>query len=302
MTKALLITGGTGQQGGALIKELVSRSADFTIVAVTRKPDSPSAQKLASLSPNIKVIQGDLNDVPAIFTAARAVAPVIWGVYSVQLAMGVANSVEIAQGKAMVDESLKHGVKHFVYSSVDRGGDKISYENETNVPHFMTKYQVEHHLVDSAKGTDMRYTILRPVAFMDSLAHPFFGKVFISALATVLPDNKGLQMVDIRDIGHFAAEAFVHQDRWSDRSVSIAGDDTTIAQLDTIFREKAGVPLPRSFSAFGYMLRFAITDVRRMLNFFAETGYGADVAALRKEYPGLRSVSDWVEDNKSKFA
>jgi uncharacterized protein YbjT (DUF2867 family) len=73
---------------------------------------------------------------------------------------------EEAQGKALVDAALKNGVKHFVYTSVDRGGDK-SYDNPTYVPHFISKHNIEHHLVDSSKGTDMGWTVLRPTAFLE---------------------------------------------------------------------------------------------------------------------------------------
>ncbi|KAF2156740.1 NAD(P)-binding protein [Myriangium duriaei CBS 260.36] len=300
MSKAILITGATGNQGGALINTLTSTPNNLQIIAVTRNPESASAQKIASKSSNIKVIKGDLNDVPAIFAAAKEVNSNIWGVYSVQLAQGVAHDVEIAQGNAMIDEALKHGVKQFVYSSVDRGGDK-SYDEPTDVPHFMTKYDIEHHLVDATKGTDMRYTILRPVAFMDNLATGFMAKLFISALRTKLPENKPLQYVDVRDIGHFAAQAFLHPETFQDRSLSLAGDELTSAQLDALYQENLGYPTPRTFSVLGYALRFAIKDFGNMINFFAVAGYGADIAALKKEYPGLHSMNDWIKDNKAKL-
>ncbi|EOD51448.1 putative -like family protein [Neofusicoccum parvum UCRNP2] len=88
MSRALPITGATGKQGGS----------------------SPSATRLAAKSPSIKLIQGDLNDVPALFAAARqAAAPAaLWGVYSVQALMGrgVTLESEVRQGKARVDEAV----------------------------------------------------------------------------------------------------------------------------------------------------------------------------------------------------
>jgi hypothetical protein len=66
-----------------------------------------------------------------------------------------------------VDGALEHEVKHFVYTSVDRGGDEKSYDNPTDIPHFISKYRIEHHLVDKA-GDKMGWTILRPVAFTDN--------------------------------------------------------------------------------------------------------------------------------------
>lgn len=168
-TKVILVTGATGNQGGAVLNALLNdESQKYTILAVTRDTNSGSSQKLAAKSPSIKLVQGNLDDVPGIFAAAKEVVKdPIWGVYSVQISMGkgVTFDGEIAQGKAMIDESVKHGVKHFVYSSVDRGGDEKSWDTETPIPHFQTKCQIDRYLRDTAG--QMGWTILRPVAFMD---------------------------------------------------------------------------------------------------------------------------------------
>lgn len=73
---------------------------------------------------------------------------------------------EVAQGKAMVDGALANGVKFFVYSSVDRGGEEKSYETKTKIPHFISKYHIEHHLLEKSKAK-MEWTILRPCTFME---------------------------------------------------------------------------------------------------------------------------------------
>jgi nucleoside-diphosphate-sugar epimerase len=80
--------------------------------------------------------------------------------------MGDGQSVitEERQGKAMVDTALANKVSHFVYTSVDRGGDAKSAAAATYVPHFASKHAVEQHLFAKAKGSDMSYTVLRPAA------------------------------------------------------------------------------------------------------------------------------------------
>lgn len=73
---------------------------------------------------------------------------------------------EEEQGKALVDESLKQGVKFFVYTSVDRGGDKSS-DNPTPIPHFISKHNIEHHLQGKTASGEMDWCVLRPTAFFD---------------------------------------------------------------------------------------------------------------------------------------
>jgi len=86
MSRAIFVSGATGKQGGALIDSLLQENADFEILALTRDASSASAQKLAKKSPKIKLIQGDLANIDAVFDAAKKVTTLpIWGVYSVQV-------------------------------------------------------------------------------------------------------------------------------------------------------------------------------------------------------------------------
>ena len=174
MSKALLISGATGKQGGAVINALIQdpASSNLTIYALTRDPNSGSAAALAKKSSNIKLVQGNLDDVPAIF---KSIDTQIHRVFSIQAPPGQGQSLdaEEIQGKALVDGALANGVTHFVYTSVDRHGAR-SPENPTHVPHFITKHNVEKHLEKATEsGEKMSYTILRPVAFMDNFGPDF---------------------------------------------------------------------------------------------------------------------------------
>lgn len=171
MSKTILITGATGKQGGAVLKALTNNPS-FTLLAVTRNANGEGAKKMIAKGSNIKVVEGNLDDVPALFKSAADIAKApLWGVYSVQLSQGtgVTHEGEITQGKAMVDEAVKAGVKHFVYSSVERGGDEASWNTPTPVPHFQSKYEIEHYLRDHAGS--MGWTILRPGKCATGYAH-----------------------------------------------------------------------------------------------------------------------------------
>lgn len=57
----------------------------------------------------------------------------------VPIGPGVTTDSEIQQGKALIDENVKHNVTHSVYSGVERSGDEASWSNPTPVGHFQTK-------------------------------------------------------------------------------------------------------------------------------------------------------------------
>jgi len=302
MTKPILVTGATGKQGGAVVKALLDspNAKDFTILAVSRNPESASAKKLVERG--VQIVQGDLNDVEAIFSAAKSVSKEpIWGVFSVQIPMGKNATVqtEEAQGKALVDAALAHDVKFFVYTSVDRGGEK-SFDNPTPIPHFISKHNIEHHLVDKAgaKGEKLGWTILRPTAFLDNFTNDFMGKGFTTMFKISLKQGaeaKPLQLIAVSDIGIFAALAFQKPEEYNGKSLSLAGADITFDQANDIFKEKTGADAPTTFGFLGSAILWAVKEVGTMFNWFYTDGYGSDIAELKKLHPGLLDLGAWLE-------
>ena len=85
-SRALLITGATGRQGGAVVNALLKANADFEIIALTRNAQSTSAQNLLKKSPKIKLVTGDFNSIDEVFRKAKEAANApIWGVFNMQV-------------------------------------------------------------------------------------------------------------------------------------------------------------------------------------------------------------------------
>jgi uncharacterized protein YbjT (DUF2867 family) len=85
-SRALLITGATGKQGGSVVNALLKANAPFEILALTRNAQSASAQRLAQKSSKIKLVTGDFSNINDIFQQAKtATSAPIWGVFSVQV-------------------------------------------------------------------------------------------------------------------------------------------------------------------------------------------------------------------------
>jgi uncharacterized protein YbjT (DUF2867 family) len=223
-THRVLITGATGHQGMATIEALLQNPSNpySEILAVTRNTQSPQAQAVAAKSHSITLVKGDLDSCTAIF--ASCTGP-IYAVFSIQPnSFGSPEKVaqEEAQGRAIIDAAVAHGVNHFVQASGDRGGPENSEIDPTNVPHFATKYNIEKHLMRQDK---MTWTILRPVTFMENVTPDFTGKVFASMWSCL--GNKPLQLVSTKDIGIVAAKVLAHPEEFSSRAISLAGDELT---------------------------------------------------------------------------
>jgi len=302
MSKAILVTGATGKQGGSVIDALIAspKTSEYIILAVTRDAHGAGAQKLAKKANNIRVVGGNLDDVPGLFDEAKKVAEQdIWGVYSVQVSMGpgVTFESEVKQGNSLIDESVKRGVKQFVYSSVERGGNERSWDNPTPIEHFKSKHAIEHHLKDNAGS--MPWTILRPVAFMDNLAPGMQSRVFLTAMRDSL-NGKPNQWIAVHDIGAFAAKAFDEPEKHKGQAIGLAGDELTFDQQQAIFAEKTSAAPTPVFWFMGSFLKYMVTELGLMLNWFGDDGYKVDIKALRQQKPDLMNFETWLEQ-KSPF-
>ena len=184
--KTVLITGATGKQGGAVLRELAGKG--FALRAMTRKPDSDAAHALANAG--AEVVAGNLDDVGSLQKALKGA----WGVFAVQNTWEAGVEGEEEQGKRLAKLAKEAGVQHFVYTSVG------SADRQTGIPHFDNKFRIEETVRSLGFPS---YAIIRPVFFMENLPSPWFlnGDAIYAAMK---PDLK-LQMIAVKDIGTYPA-------------------------------------------------------------------------------------------------
>ncbi|KAK5054588.1 hypothetical protein LTR84_001479 [Exophiala bonariae] len=288
--KQILVVGATGQQGLATIaalNKLSSLSHVPKVLALTRSVASPKAQALLAKFPDITLVEGDSRDPQPLLEEY----PNIDSIFLVTVPPN-----DEQQSLGLIDAAVAHGVSHIVFSSVDRGGESISWDNPTSVPHFAAKHRIELHLRTKSENTKTCWTILRPTSFMDSYNPGVFGKM-MGTLLTTMPEDCKMQFVSTHDIGIFAAKALMHRDTWAGRAISLAGDELTFQDADAVFRRVTGQPLPRTWSLVGQAMRRFIEDARSSMEFFERQGFGADIISLREEEPELQTFEMWLKQS-----
>ncbi|KAK4152308.1 hypothetical protein C8A00DRAFT_16373 [Chaetomidium leptoderma] len=298
----ILVVGATGKQGGAVVKALLDLPegpSRFHILALTRDVQSDRAKALASAHQGaVELIQGDNTNPEPIFASQPKGS--IAGLFVVTAAGG--KTSEEQQAIPLIDAAAAHGVKHIVFTSVDRGGDEKSWTNPTTIKHFAAKHNVELHLRDKAEkeggAGKFTWTILRPVAFLDNMAPGGMMCSMFTAMwaASLAPETK-LQLVGVKDIGAFAALAFSEPAQWSGRAVGLAGDELTLAEAREKFARVTGKKLPQTWTILGKAVLWAVKEVGDMFAFFEQEGYGADIEARRKEAP-MQDFEAWLRESK----
>ncbi|MBA1145250.1 NmrA/HSCARG family protein [Mesorhizobium neociceri] len=276
----ILVTGATGQQGGAVARALLSKG--HRVKALTRKPDSEAARHLAAAG--AEVVAGDLADRASVVRVAEGVDTMFLMGNSYEAGM----EEETRQGILAADAAKAAGVGHLIYSSV------ASADKKTGIPHFESKYLVEKHVA----GLGIPYTISAPVAFMENVVAPWS----ISALsqgnyAFAVPPKRVLQLVALADIGAFVAALAERREQVFGNRFDFAGDELSGEEEAKILSEVIGRPI-------GYqeipiaVARQQSEDAARMFEWFDRVGYDVDIAALHREFPevGWHSFADWARE------
>jgi uncharacterized protein YbjT (DUF2867 family) len=273
--RTILITGVTGNQGGAVARALQGKG--FRLRGLTRNPESEQATALAR--DGVDVVRGNLDDEATLHQALAGA----WGVFGVQNTLEAGVEREETQGKRLATLAREAGVEHYVYTSVG------SAHTRTGVPHFDNKWRIE----ETVRGLRFpSHVILRPVFFMENLLAPYSlrGDTLSSALG---PDTK-LQMIAVDDIGWFGARAFTDAAALSRREIDIAGDARTMRESANILTQALGRPIAFAQTPIEQVRQYS-GDTALMLEWFERVGYSADIAGLEREFGRtLAKLPEWA--------
>ncbi|PRQ70123.1 hypothetical protein AAT19DRAFT_11355, partial [Rhodotorula toruloides] len=256
-----------------------SRSAS-PIRALTRNPASPAAQKLKDQG--VEVVKGDLTD-PASLDAALA------GVRSAFLVTAIPSKgqpTEDQQGRNFVDAAKRANLPFLVFTSVANTTPTIG------IPHFETKAKIELALKESG----LKHAVVAPVAFMDN-----YPKQNNLALAMALGffdaalQGKKLQLISADDIGYVAAEMLSDPDRYSGRHIDLASDNLTMNEVRSTYARVYSQSVWKAWFP-SFVVSLIPHDFKMMMRWFHDVGYSADIEALRKEFPRLKGLEEWLRE------
>jgi uncharacterized protein YbjT (DUF2867 family) len=273
----ILVTGATGQQGGAVIRHLKGRG--FRVRALTRDPNSEKARLLSR--EGFELVQGDMEDRASLAAALKD----SYGVFAMATPFEQGMDHEVAQGIALGDAAKAAGVRHYVYSSVGAA------DRDTGIPHFVTKARIEEHL----RSLDLPLTILRPVWFFENFGsfamQPADGGYLISM---PLSSDRTLQGIAVDDVAAFVVTAFGQPEEWIGREIELAGDELTLPQYADLMSRTLGHQVRYQQVSID-TVRDQNEDFAKMYEFFERQGYQADIPALRRLYPGLQTFEQWLD-------
>ncbi|WP_084478846.1 NmrA/HSCARG family protein [Nocardia jejuensis] len=280
----VLVTGATGKQGGATARGLLA--AGRSVRALVRDPESAAAQQLTAAGAELVV--GDF-DRPDSLVAAVAGVGAVFAVPPAAFGPdGWDVELEATRGERLLEAARVAGVEQFVFTGV------ASFELESQ-----WGAKGKRRIEEAVRSSGLRWTILRPVRFMENYLMQGFP---VDGIADGLhrhlfPADRPLQMIAVDDVAAFAVLAFTDPERFHGRTLELAGDALTPSTAAELITEITGhqVRYQEIGEDEAAGLGPEISAVHRLSR--QGQGWHADIPALRDIHPGLRTLRAWLTES-----
>jgi uncharacterized protein YbjT (DUF2867 family) len=302
--KLIAVVGATGAQGGGLVNAILADKAGaFAVRAVTRNPQGDKGQALAKRG--VEVVAADLDNADSLKRAFDGVHGAFcvtnfWEHMSVEK--------ELAQARNQAEAAKAAGVTHTIWSTLEDTRQRVPLSDD-RMPTLHGKYKVPHF--DGKGEADGFFrTTGAPTTF---LATSFYWDNFIyfglgpkrgadGKLALTLPmGDRKLPGIAAEDIGKCAYGVFKRGGELVGRTVAIAGEHLTGAQMAGAMAEAVGEPVayaPVSFAVFRSFGFPGADDLGNMFQYkhdFEGAFCGArDLAFSRALNPELLTFKQWL--------
>lgn len=309
--KIIAILGATGAQGGGLVRAIVNDpNGGFAARAIVRDPKSDKARALAALG--AEVVAGDVDDEASL---RRAFAGA-YGAYCVTFFWAhFSAEKEVAEAAAMARAAKAAGVKHVVWSTLEDTRKWVPL-SDTRMPTLHGKYKVPHF---DGKGeanaefakAGVPATLFHTSFYWDNLIHFGMGprKGADGKLVFALPMGaRKLPGIAADDIGACAYGVFKAGDKFIGKSIGIAGEHLTGAQMAAALGRALGQEVSYYAMPFDDYRKLGFPGADDLGNMFQfKHDFNADfcnarsVDASRALNPALQTFDRWLAANKGRI-
>ncbi|KAJ7782803.1 NAD-P-binding protein [Mycena metata] len=248
--KLILVIGGTGAQGIAVIDSLLAPSEDgapspYRVRVLTRDPSNRRAKEFASRG--IDCVQGSFDNLATVAAAFEGV----YGAWVNTDSSTVGEQKEIYFGIKIFEAAKRaRSLKHYVWSSLDYTNKKSNYNPDfEHIDHYNAKGVVADFMkaqesIVSESG--MSWTVVTTGPYMDMLKIPFFGPLNKRADGTFVfatPVGEGhIPMIALEDLGFWARWTFDHRSESSGKDLEIATQMVQMQEVVDTFTKVTGKP------------------------------------------------------------
>ncbi|XP_070581910.1 nmrA-like family domain-containing protein 1 [Ptychodera flava] len=291
MAKIITVFGATGLQGGSVVRALL-KDPRYQVRAVTRHPKSKKAKALKELG--VEVVKGDLDNEDSVKAAMLG----SYGVFGVTNYFEyVDEQREFMQGKVMADAAKSVGVKHFIYSSLE----KVVEEFGKPCGHFDAKGRVEDYMIE----VGLPVTCVRYAEFMETIIREQFIILKMADGTRVIDMPTGdatYDWISAAGAGTAITAIFDEPSEFIGKTIGISGDRLSTPECAQILSKhfpqwifKASTETPDEFSKRGFQ---GAEELAVMFEYFQTGKFTRDLELTRRLDPNTQTFEQWVVANK----
>jgi uncharacterized protein YbjT (DUF2867 family) len=305
--KIIAVVGATGAQGGGLVRAIQAEGV-FQARAITRDASSDAAKQLADIG--AEVVEASVDDGPSIVQAFAGAH----GAFCVTFYWAHMDPErEIGEAHTLADAAKQADVKHVVWSTLEDTRHWVPLASD-QMPTIHSHYKVPHF---DTKGESNRFFHGAPTTY---LLTSFYWDNLINFGMNPKPDGEGgyvfalpmdnakLPGIAAEDIGKSAYGVFKQGDAAIGKTIGIAGEHLTGAEMAAVLSEVLGINCrhlamsPADYRGLGFP---GADDLGNMFQFkrdFESDFRGPrDVAVTRALDPDLQDFRAWVTANKDRI-
>ena len=309
--KIIAVVGATGAQGGGLVRAILDDpSGGFGARAITRNVNSDQARALADRG--AEVVAADIDDEASLVAALQGA----YGAFFVTFFWAhFSPEKEKAEARILAQAAKATHLQHVIWSTLEDTRQWIplldtrmpTLMGEYKVPHFDAKGESNQVFIEMGVPTTFMYTSF----YWDNLIHFGMGpkKGPDGRLAFTLPmGDKKLPGIAAEDIGKCAYGIFKNGSEYLGKSIGIAGEHLTGAQMAAALSAALGREVyynavsPEEYRNFGFP---GADDLGNMFQFkrdFEEIFCGArSIDRSRTLNPSLQTFEAWLARNKTRI-
>jgi uncharacterized protein YbjT (DUF2867 family) len=289
---------------------LDDESGEFAARAITRNASSEKARALKARG--VEVVEADMND-PASLERAFAGAFGAFCITNYWETFSPEREKEQARNQAQAAKAA--GVKHAIWSTLEDTRNWVPLDDDRmptlmenyKVPHFDGKGEADELFAEEGPPT----TNLLTSFYWDNLIHFGMGpqKGEDGEFYFNLPMGQAkLPGIAAQDIGRAALSIFKGGEEFAGRTMGIAGEHLTGAQMADVLTSELGRPIQYnaiSFDVYRSLGFEGADDMGNMFQFkhdFEDYFCGArSIDRTKALNPQLQSFRDWVRANKERI-
>jgi len=258
----IVVVGGTGTVGSALVRELLARGQEVRVFTRSEK-------RGAALPAGATFALGDLNDIATVRPAAA-------GMEAMFLLNGL-SVTEAHEGLNAVNAAMLEGIRRIVYMSLQ------DLESAPHLPHFGSKIGIEA----AVRKSGIPWTILRPNSFFQNQPK-YLPAIQAHGIYPEPIGTAGISRIDVRDIAEIAATALTSSGH-DGKTYDIAGARTWNApETAEVWSKVLGKPVRYAgddldaweAQAKQLLPPWLAFDLRRMYEHFQRYGLPASVETV----------------------